>query len=119
MSRRRRRPFAVAALVALLVPALISATGTAASAAHPKKPKPWPPPIKPVFKHALRGEGVWRRAGPPYHGGPPVLLTVFRTDPAYPTVVAYVAWFDRKRTSIAFGRSMKGMRMLNPDRARR
>lgn len=99
---RRRWPFAAAALVALLVPALMSATGTAASVAHAKKPKPWPPPIKPVFKHPLRGEGVWHRTGPRYKGGPPVLLTVFRTDPAYPTVVAYVAWFDHTRTSIAF-----------------
>ena len=104
--RRRRWPFAAAALVALLVPVLVSATGTAASVAHPAKkqpkPKPWPPPIKPILKPALRGEGVWHRTGPPYHGGPPVLLTVFRTDPAYPTVVAYVAWFDHTRTSTAF-----------------
>ena len=102
--RRRRWPFAATALVALLVlvPVLVSATGTAASVARTKKPRPWPPPVKPVFKHALPGEGVWHRTGPKYHGGPPVLVTVFRTDPAYPTVVAYVAWFDRKRTSIAF-----------------
>jgi hypothetical protein len=104
---RRRWLFAAAALVALLVPILVSATGTAASVERAKKPKPWPPPIKPVFKHPLRGEGKWHRTAPPYHGAPRVLVTSFRTDPAYPTVWAYVAWFDHKRTSIGFypGRS--------------
>ncbi len=99
---RRRWPFAAAALVALLVPALVSATGKAAPVERAKAPTTWPPPIKPVFKHPLRGEGVWHRTGPPYKGGPPVLVTVFRTDPAYPTVLAYVAWFDHTRTSVAF-----------------
>jgi hypothetical protein len=103
LSRYRRRwPLAVAALVALLVPVVITATGTAASVAHANTPRPWPKPIRPILKPALRGEGVWHRTGPKYHGGPPVLLTVFRTDPAYPSIVAYVAWFDHKRTSVAF-----------------
>lgn len=103
MTRRRsRRPFAVAALVAFLVLALVSATGKAASVEQANKSRAWPPPIKPVFKHPLRGEGVWHPTGPRYKGGPPVLVTVYRTDPAYPTVLAYVAWFDHTRTSIAF-----------------
>ena len=103
MTRRRRRwPLAAVALVALLVPVLLSATGTAASVAQTKKPKPWPPPIKPVFKQPLRGEGVWHPTGPKYNGGPPVLVTVFRPDTSYPTVVAYVAWFDHTRTSIGY-----------------
>jgi len=101
--RRRLLPLAAAALVALLVPLLVSATGTAASVAHTTiKPKPWPPRIKPVFKIPLRGEGVWHPTGPKYKGGQPVLVTVFRPDTAYPTVVAYVAWFDHTRTSVAF-----------------
>ena len=102
---RRRWPFAAVALVALLVPVLLSATGTSASVERVRKP--WPPRIKPLFAHPLRGEGVWHRPGPLYHGGPPVLLTFFRTDRAYPSVIAYVAWFDHKRTSVAFypGRS--------------
>jgi hypothetical protein len=62
----------------------------------------WPPPIKPVFAHPLPGEGVWKPAGPPVNGGPPVLLTTFRTEVDYPQIVAYVAWFDQTRTAIAY-----------------
>ncbi len=66
------------------------------------KEKPWPPNIKPVFAHPLRGEGVWKPTGPPIDGGPPVLVTTFRTERAYPRIVAYVAWFDHTRTATAF-----------------
>jgi Phosphodiester glycosidase len=66
------------------------------------KEKPWPPNIKPVFAHPLRGEGVWKPSGPPVNGGPPVLVTTFRTERAYPRIVAYVAWFDHTRTATAF-----------------
>ncbi len=62
----------------------------------------WPPPIKPVFPHPLRGEGLWRRTGPPIDGRPPVLVTTFRTELDYPRIVAYVAWFDRTRTALAW-----------------
>jgi len=62
----------------------------------------WPPPIKPVFAHPLPGEGVWKPTGPPADGGPPVLVTTFRTDVEYPRIVAYVAWFDQSRTAIAY-----------------
>jgi hypothetical protein len=62
----------------------------------------WPPPIKPVFAHPLPGEGVWKPAGPPVHGGPPVLVTTFRPERDYPQIVAYVAWFDHTRTEIAY-----------------
>ena len=88
-------PLGVAAL-------LLSAAGNAATAAHAKKSKPWPPRIKPVLSPALRGEGVWHPTGPAYKGGPPVLLSVYRPERAYPSTVAYVAWFDHTRTSIAF-----------------
>jgi hypothetical protein len=63
---------------------------------------PWPHPIRPVFAHRLPGEGVWRATGPPVDGGPPVLVTTFRPELDYPRTVAYVAWFDRKRTAVAF-----------------
>jgi Phosphodiester glycosidase len=66
------------------------------------KEQPWPPNIEPVFAHPLRGEGVWRPTGPPIDGGPPMLLTTFRTERAYPRIVAYVAWFDHTRTATAF-----------------
>jgi hypothetical protein len=66
------------------------------------KKAPWPPPIKPVFANPLPGEGIWKPTGPPVHGGPPVLVTTFRPEPAYPSIVAYVAWFDHTRTATAF-----------------
>jgi hypothetical protein len=62
----------------------------------------WPPPIKPVFPHALPGEGVWRPTGPSVNGGPPVLVTTFRPELNYPELVAYVAWFDHTRTEIGY-----------------
>jgi Phosphodiester glycosidase len=68
----------------------------------PHRATTWPPPIKPVFPHPLPGEGRWRRSGPPIDGAPPVLVTTFRTELAYPRIVAYVAWFDRARTALAW-----------------
>jgi hypothetical protein len=62
----------------------------------------WPAPIKPVFPHPLPGEGVWKPAGPPVAGGPPVLVTTFRTEVDYPQLIAYVAWFDHTRTQIGY-----------------
>ncbi len=61
-----------------------------------------PPPISPVFAHPLPGEGVWRGTGPSVSGRSPVLLTTFRTEVDYPRIVAYVAWFDHTRTSVAW-----------------
>jgi hypothetical protein len=62
----------------------------------------WPPPITPVFAHPLPGEGIWHRTGPLVRGRPPVLLTTYRTDPNYPRIVAYLAWFDQTRTTLAW-----------------
>ncbi len=61
-----------------------------------------PPPVPPVFADPLPGEGVWRGTGPIVRGRPPVLVTTFRTEVAYPRIVAYVAWFDHTRTSVAW-----------------
>ena len=66
------------------------------------KPAVWPPRIKPVFAHPLPGEGVWVRTGPLVKGHAPVLVTTFRSEPDYPRIVAYVAWFDHTRTSLAY-----------------
>jgi hypothetical protein len=33
---------------------------------------------------------------------PPVLVTTFRPEPANPSIVAYVAWFDHTRTALAY-----------------
>ena len=78
----------------------LPAVGTT-TAAH-RQTTAWPPRIKPVFAHPLPGEGVWVRTGPLVDGRPPVLVTTFRTEPDYPRIVAYVAWFDHTRTSLAF-----------------
>src|SRR5438067_4988986 len=59
-------------------------------------------PIMPVFARSLHGEGVWKPTGPKVNGGPPVLVTTFRPELAYPQIVAYVAWFDHTRTNIAY-----------------
>ena len=61
-----------------------------------------PPRIRPVFAHPLPGEGVWNWTGELVGGKPPVLVTSFRTEVDYPRIVAYVAWFDHTRTSIAY-----------------
>jgi len=61
-----------------------------------------PPVITPVFSRPLPGEGVWKPTGPAVRGGPPVLVTTFRTELAYPQIVAYVAWFDHTRTQIGY-----------------
>jgi hypothetical protein len=62
----------------------------------------WPRRVEPVFAHPLPGEGAWTGTGPLVRGRPPVLLTTFRTEVDYPRIVAYVAWFDHTRTSVAF-----------------
>jgi hypothetical protein len=62
----------------------------------------WPPRIEPVFARPLPREGVWERTGQLVSGRPPVLVTTFRTELAYPRIIAYVAWFDHTRTALAF-----------------
>ncbi len=59
-----------------------------------------PPRIVPVIRPGLPGEGVWRSTERMVAGAPPVLVTTFRTDPVYPRIVAYVAWFDHTRTQL-------------------
>jgi hypothetical protein len=73
---------------------------TRVPAARPRAP--WPPRIKPVFPNPLPGEGVWKPTGPPVDGGPPVLVTTFRPELDYPSIVAYVAWFSHRRTAIGY-----------------
>jgi hypothetical protein len=74
---------------------------TAPRTLHPRVAA-WPRRIKPVFAHPLPGEGVWNGTGPIVRGRPPVRVTAFRTEVDYPRIVAYVAWFDHTRTSLAF-----------------
>ena len=85
--------------VGLTRPTMTNARPKPARAGHMAA---WPPRIKPVFAQPLPGEGVWKPTGSPVGGGPPVLVTSFRTERDYPRVVAYVAWFDHTRTAVAF-----------------
>jgi hypothetical protein len=62
----------------------------------------WPPRVKPLFLHSLPGEGVWRRRGPLVEGAPAVLVTSFRAELDNPSIVAWVAWFDHTRTTLAY-----------------
>lgn len=58
-----------------------------------------PPRIRPVLSPALRGEGAWRATFAGDGPRPPVLITSFRPDPAYPRLVAGVAWIDQTMTT--------------------
>src|SRR5579875_933401 len=62
-----------------------------------------PPPIRPLIHPALAGEGVWRATfhDPGAHlKYPPVLITSYRSDPAYPQMVAGVAWINTREVNI-------------------
>jgi hypothetical protein len=61
-----------------------------------------PPKIDLAFRHALPGEGVWSGTGPVVAGRPPVLVTTFRPEVAYPRTLAYLAWFDSSRTAVSW-----------------
>jgi hypothetical protein len=55
--------------------------------------------VVPAIEPALPGEGVWRATFANGGARPPVLVTSFRSDAAYPRMVAGVAWIDHTRTS--------------------
>jgi hypothetical protein len=61
-----------------------------------------PPPIAPLIRPALKGEGEWRAAEAHAGAAPPVLLTTFRSDPEYPQFVAGVAWIDHNQTRLDY-----------------
>ena len=77
-------------------PGTVSSTGKRLHARAHYRPRR----IRPVIHPALPGEGVWRAT---FSGGssrPPVLVTSFRPEAAYPQNVAGVAWIDHTRTSV-------------------
>jgi Phosphodiester glycosidase len=80
----------------------LPAVGLAGHQKHHATRTPSPPRIEPIFAHPLPGEGVWKPTGPAGAGSPPVLVTTFRTERDYPRIVAYVAWFDHRRTALAY-----------------
>jgi hypothetical protein len=59
-----------------------------------------PAPIKPVIHPALPGEGRWHATFSAGGSQPPVMITSFRPEAAYPRIVAGVAWINQARTSI-------------------
>lgn len=59
-----------------------------------------PPNVSPVIHPALPGEGVWHATFAGSGPRPPVLITSFRPEPAYPHLVAGVAWIDHTRTNV-------------------
>jgi len=75
--------------------------GTAASPNARRAASYRPKHVAPIIHPALAGEGVWRSTGRIVDGAPPVLVTTFRSEAAYPRIVAYVAWFDHTRTQLA------------------
>ena len=60
-----------------------------------------PAMIVPILRPRLAGEGVWRSTGRLVSGAAPVLVSTFRSEAAYPRIVAYVAWVDHTRTQLA------------------
>ena len=58
-----------------------------------------PPRIKSAISPPLPGEGMWRATFAGHRRRPPVLVTAFRSDPAYPQLVAGVAWIDHTQTT--------------------
>jgi hypothetical protein len=84
------------------LPSVGVGTASLASSAARRHPSALPPHIVPPFAHPLPGEGVWKGTGPRVDGRYPVLVTTFRPQVDYPRVVAYVAWFDHTRSSLAW-----------------
>jgi hypothetical protein len=77
--------------------------GTSGARSAHRPAGPLPPRIQlPFAGRLLAGEGVWKGTGPVAAGRPPVRVATFRSEVAYPRIVAYVAWFDHTRTSVAW-----------------
>jgi hypothetical protein len=81
-------------------PALKRLPRQTAVAARPVVPHYAPPALAPLITPALPGEGAWRPTFAAGGSRPPVLVTSFRSDPAYPQMVAGVAWIDHTRTRL-------------------
>jgi hypothetical protein len=61
-----------------------------------------PQRIRPVIHPALKGEGVWHPASAAAGKAPPVMLTTFRSEAAYPRLVAGVAWIRASGTRLSY-----------------
>ncbi|MGH2850568.1 MAG: hypothetical protein ACRDLP_08135 [Solirubrobacteraceae bacterium] len=65
---------------------------------HAAAPPIQPARIAPMISPALPGEGVWRPTRSGLGSAPPLLVTTFRDETAYPQLVIGLAWIDTKRT---------------------
>jgi hypothetical protein len=72
--------------------------------------------IPPLIQPALPGEGVWHATYAAGGSRPPVLITSFRPDPAYPWLVAGVAWIDHTRTTVQLYPGLKEPAVALPSR---
>ena len=75
-----------------------------------------PPRIAPIIQPSLPGEGVWHATFADGGSRPPVLITSYRPNPAYPRIVAGVAWIDHTRTSVQLYPGLKEPAVSMPDR---
>ncbi len=96
--------------------AVATSTATTSHRMRRRVPHYDPPAIAPILHPALAGEGIWRAPFRGYHGHPPVLVTSFRTNPAYPTFVAGVAWIDHTETSLRLYPGIQEPSVLIPRR---
>jgi hypothetical protein len=60
-----------------------------------------PQAVAPMIAPVLAGEGVWKPTRAGLGSAPPLLVTTFRDEPAYPRVVIGLAWIDTKRTQVS------------------
>ncbi len=79
----------VAAPIGPTTPATVAA-GTPTTVAYT------PPPVTPIARPTLAGEGVWQPTGQLVHGRPAVYETFLRPDPVHTSLLAGVAWLDRR-----------------------
>ena len=83
-------------------PPLLKLPTIGKAAAAGSKPASYrPPPMRPLVRPALPGEGLWHSSGVNVRGAAPVLVTAIRPEPSYPRNLAYVAWIDHTRTQLA------------------
>ncbi len=69
-----------------------------------------PSPVVPPVADPLPGEGTWQPVGPLIRGFPSVEVTYLRPDAVHTTLVAALAWIDRRVTEIGLvpGRTQPG-----------
>jgi hypothetical protein len=93
-------------------PGLTSLPGTAA--ARTGASTDGPPSVVVPVSPMLPGEGVWSGTGPTVDGAPPVRVTTFRPEVAYPRQVAYAAWVDTSRARLELYAGRKQPPDANP-----